>query len=210
MFSSICNMFWKLQLLRGSIHPRIMMIFILESNAVFHRASWLLPVQLPHYPCHSSFYFRDVIYFYQWRPTFKLQNVMMIYIRRKLSSSSSIDSLNTKFFNWKKKLRNWDWEYCYCCCCWQFLCLVKICISEARTLFVKASRLRDFAAPPTTPAKQARSKSPQDFLNKTKNAGGNEGPSLTRGTVHCVSPRFWSVRWVETMTVEGHDETPLK
>jgi hypothetical protein len=28
---------------------------------------------------------------------------MMIYIRRKLSSPSSIDSLNTKFFNWKKK-----------------------------------------------------------------------------------------------------------
>ncbi len=79
------------------------MIFILECNAVFHRASSLLPFQLPHNPCHSSFCFHDVICFYQWRPTYKLQNVMMIYIRRKLSSSSSIDSLNTKFFNWKKK-----------------------------------------------------------------------------------------------------------
>ncbi len=79
------------------------MIFILECNAVFHRASWLLTFQVPHDPCHSSFCFHDVICFYQWRPTYKLQNVMMIYIRRKLSSSSSIDSLNTKFFNRKKK-----------------------------------------------------------------------------------------------------------
>ncbi len=51
----------------------LIMIFILECDTVFHRASWLLPFQLPHYPCQSSFRFGDVLYFHEWRPSYELQ-----------------------------------------------------------------------------------------------------------------------------------------
>ncbi len=96
----ICNMFGNSNCCDNQSALDSIMKFILECNAVFHRASWLLPFQLPHYPCHSSFCFGDVLYFHKWCPSYELQSKqkeVLKIIRRKIISSPD-SSFNTNIF----------------------------------------------------------------------------------------------------------------